>query len=412
MIGDLVHGTLRSLRVHALRFALTALGLAWGAFMLAFLSGTTAASGRVFEEAMESSGPKVVYMGGGSVLKRRVGERGARPVELEDDDAARIERILRVERASPNLQLWNEMVSAGPRTKLFNLEGVNAEARVIRNWTPASGRFLSRLDVERGARVAFLGAEAARRLYAGAPAVGRHLHIRDVRFRVIGVAEEKGSDVINTLNPDDRKVIVPYTAAQRWLVRDDVLRGLIYEPVTREASWGTPERVREVTGPHHGFTPEVETALWFYNVQESLDLMRVIVFVLNGFLAGASLVTLLVGAVGVMNIMLVVVGERRTEIGLRKAVGASERAIFLEFLAEAVAVSVSAGIVGAGLGMGASLLVSWLAPAGSTLAEPPVFEAGAIALLTAALVAAGVVAGVLPAVRASRVPPAEALRAL
>jgi putative ABC transport system permease protein len=361
---------------------------------------------------MERSGPKVVYMGGGSVLEKRVGERGARPVQLEDDDAARIERILGVARASPNLQLWNEMVSAGPRTKLFNLEGVNEKAQVIRNWEVATGRFLSRLDVERGARVAFLGYEAARRLFGAAPAVGRHVHVRDVRFRVVGVAAEKGNDLMNTLNPDDRKVLVPYTSAQRWLVHDDKLREMIYEPISREASWGTPQRVREVTGPHHDFAPELETALWFFNIQESLGLVRGIVLALNGFLAGASLVTLLVGAVGVMNIMLVVVGERRTEIGLRKAVGASDRAIFLEFLAEAVVVSAAAGVVGALLGAAASVGVSWLAPAGSTLAEPPVFQPGAIALLTGALVTSGIVAGVLPALRASRVPPAEALRAL
>jgi putative ABC transport system permease protein len=183
-------------------------------------------------------------------------------------------------------------------------------------------------------------------------------------------------------------------------------------PISREASWGTPQRVREVTGPHHDFAPELETALWFFNIQESLGLVRGIVLALNGFLAGASLVTLLVGAVGVMNIMLVVVGERRTEIGLRKAVGASDRAIFLEFLTEAVVVSAAAGVVGALLGAAASVGVSWLAPAGSTLAEPPVFQPGAIALLTGALVTSGIVAGVLPALRASRVPPAEALRAL
>jgi len=412
MIADLVLGTLRSLRAHALRYALTSLGLVWGSFMLTYLSGTMTANGREFETAMQRSGPKIIFMGGGSVMKQRVGERGARAVELEEEDAERIARIAHVDRASPYLQLWNEMVSAGRRTKLFNVEGVNEQAELIRNWGVGAGRFLTRLDVERSARVAFLGAEAAERLFGRAPAVGRRIRIRDVSFRVVGVGAWKGNDLISSLNPDDRKVIVPYSAAQRWLVRDDVLAELIYEPRSRELSWGTPRRVREVTGPHHGFAPDLETALWFYNIQESLNLMRGLLFALQSFLAGASLVTLWVGAVGVMNIMLVVVGERRSEIGLRKAVGARDRAIFLEFLAEAVAVSVTAGVVGALLGAGSAVLASRLAPEGSPLAAPPVFEPGAIVLLTAALVAAGIVAGVLPAVRAARVPPAEALRAL
>ena len=129
------------------------------------------------------------------------------------------------------------------------------------------------------------------------------------------------------------------------------------------------------------------------------------------FEIAAGVITLLVGAVGVMNIMLVVVGERTNEIGLCKAIGASRRDIFVQFLAEAIAVCGTAGVLGALLGVGASQLVAAFSPPDGPLSSPPVLDPLTVISLAGSLVAVGIVAGVLPAFRASRIPPAEALRA-
>jgi putative ABC transport system permease protein len=409
---DLLLAVWQSLRAHSLRFALTSLGIVWGAFMLTYLSASAEGTERHFSRVMQKAGPKIVYMGGGSILKQRVGERGARLVELEREDSQRVGEILLVEDASPMIDLWNEMVRSGSRTKLLHVQGVSARAEVMRNFQAETGRFFSPIEVERGTRVAFLGARAAERLFGAAPAVSRRLQIGGTSFRVVGVAREKGAEIINSMNPDDLKILVPYTAAQRWLTRSDVLPEIAFTPLTREESWDAIRRVRETLARHHQFHPDLETALWFFNIQEPLQMVAGMQMALRLFLLVAGITTLLVGAVGVMNIMLVVVGERTNEIGLRKAVGATGRAIFLQFFAEATSVCLVSGFAGAAAGVGMAQVMARLVPPDSPFASVPVIDPVTVVAITAGLVLVGMVAGVAPALRAAQVPPADALRAV
>jgi putative ABC transport system permease protein len=401
----------QSLKAHRLRFALTSMGIVWGAFMLAYLSAAAEGTERHFDRVMQKAGPKIVYMGGGYILKQRVGERGARVVELEEEDVERLHRIHLVEDASPMIHLENEMVRRGNRTKLLNVQGVAAGARVMRNFEAEQGRFFSALEVERASRVAFLGSGAAERLFHGAPAVGERIQIGGHTFHVVGVAREKGAQIINSLNPDDLQILVPWTAAQRWLSREDVLREIAFTPVTREDSWQAVRRARETLSRHHAFHPDSDTAVWFFNIQEPLMMVRGMQLALRLFLLVAGITTLLVGAIGVMNIMLVVVGERTNEIGLRKAVGATRRAIFLQFFAEATAVCLISGLTGAAAGVGLAQLTARTVSPDSPFASVPVVDPVTVAAITAGLVLVGMVAGVAPALRASQVPPADALRA-
>jgi putative ABC transport system permease protein len=411
-VRDLVQDTIRSLRAHSLRFGLTSLGIVWGAFLLTYLSASMEGTERHFDRALRKAGPRIVFMGGGSVLKERIGERGARPVELEPVDAERLATLVPVESSSPMIDMWSEIVRRGRRTKLMHVQGLNEHAAAIRNFVPREGRFLSRLDLERNARVAFLGADAAQHLFGGEPALGRRLQIAGTTFRVIGVAERKGPQLINSTNLDDMKVVVPYTTAQRWITREETVRELIFQPWTREDSWGAVRRAREITAAHHDFHPDLETALWFFNIHEVLAMVHGLLFAFRVFLVVAGMTTLLVGAVGVMNIMLVVVGERTSEIGLRKAVGATNRTIFAQFLAEAATVCLLSGLVGAALGVGFAQLIAFALPEDAPMSSVPVVDPTTVATLTAALVLVGIVAGIAPAIRAARVPPAEALRAL
>jgi putative ABC transport system permease protein len=168
--------------------------------------------------------------------------------------------------------------------------------------------------------------------------------------------------------------------------------------------------VRQLIGLHHDFPPDLDTALSFVNVQEVVQMLETLFFGLRIFLVAAGVITLLVGAIGVMNIMLVIVGERTQEIGLRKAVGASSRSIFLQFLAEAGAVSGISGVFGAGLGAALSYGLKSVAPPGTPIARRAELDPALIAIVVVSLVAVGIVAGVLPAVRAARIAPADALR--
>jgi putative ABC transport system permease protein len=407
---DLLGETLRSLRAHAVRFLLTSLGIAWGALLLTFLSAQMGGMRHHFIGQVEEIGPKLVMMGSGVVLKDRVGERAARRVELDADDVARLESFGSVERTTPNLELWGEPVRSGRRTKLLNVIGWDADAAAIRNIRAAEGRFLSQLDVERAAHVAFLGPEAAERLFGRRGAVGSWVQIGSQRFRVVGIGVPKGDQLTNPQNRDDLMVIVPYTTAMRWLQHGDEVRQFILTPRERDMGWLAILRAREVTGLHRGFPPGQETALWAADYWDVLKLLYGMFYALQGFFIVAGTVTLLVGAVGVMNIMLVVVGERTSEIGLRKALGARGRDIFAQFLLEALAV---AGLA-SGLGVAGGMALLW--------ATSPAFAAAGIhiplapdllttAAVGGALALVAVVAGVFPALRAARVPPAEALRA-
>ncbi len=303
------------------------------------------------------------------------------------------------------------MVRHGRRIKLLEVAGWDFDAGLIRNISAEEGRFLTPDDVARASRVAVLGPEAKRRLFGREPALGQTIELNGMRFRVVGVSRAKGTQVSNVGSPDDQLVIVPYTTAQRWFEQKDDVEELVLTAPRREQSAAAILAARAVVGLHEHFAPSLEGSMWSMNYWETISVMFAMMDALQLFFVVAGLVTLFVGAVGVMNIMLVSVGERTWEIGLRKALGARSRDVFLQFLLEAVLVASSAGLLGTAAGIGAA--------AGD--ARRPSQRGGihvtgwpdplTTAAITSSLVLVAIVAGVLPAVRAARTSPAEALRA-
>lgn len=401
----------RSIVAHRVRFGLTALGIAWGALMLTFLSSSMLGLETHFVREIEEMGPKIVTMGRGVILRARGGERGARQIELKDEHVERLEAIDSIEHASPQIIVWATPIRAGRRSKLLNLAGLDADGDRIRNVQIARGRYFSPTDLERAARVAVLGPDAALRLFGRVDPIGRHVQVDGFRFRVVGVAVAKGTQLMNSGNPEDLKVFIPSTTTQRLLTRTDALEEFVFAPRTKEQSWSAIQRVREATALREGYDPRIDSAMWAFNIQEPLSMIRTLFLGMRVFMIGAGLVTLFVGAVGVMNIMLVVVGERRQEIGIRKAIGARGRDVFVQFLAEATIVAMSSGLLGAAAGIGLVRALSAVMPEGSAWQSPPVLDPVTVGVFTGALVVVGIVSGLVPAVRAAQVPPAEALRA-
>jgi putative ABC transport system permease protein len=209
----------------------------------------------------------------------------------------------------------------------------------------------------------------------------------------------------------DKSVYVPYTPVQRLVRGEEPLEAMVFEPRTAAESGIAGGQIRALLGLHHDFDPSVETALSFVDIQEVLGIVKRIGFGLRIFLVAAGLVTIFVGAVGIMNIMLVVVGERRREIGLRKALGARGRDVFVQFLAETVAVCLLSGALGAALGALAIRAMAAAVRGGSGFTSPPELSAATLFGVAFVLVATGVAAGVIPALRAARVDPSESLRA-
>jgi len=407
---DLLGEVLLSIWAHKLRFLLTSLGVAWGALMLTFLSAQIGTMNQHFRHELEEIGPKLVIMGRGMISHERVGERMARQLDLEPEHVERLEALTLVEHASPSVELRNQVVRHGRRIKLLEVVGWDADGGAIRNVGVAEGRFLSPGDVAGGRRVAVLGPEAKQRLFGGAPALGETIDVNGMRFRVIGISQAKGTQLSNVGSPDDQLVIVPYTTAQRWFQQSDDVNELVLVAPRREQSADAIAAARGLVSLHEHFTPDTDTSMWSMNYWETLQPLFGMFTAMQLFFLVAGLVTLFVGAVGVMNMMLVVVGERTWEVGLRKALGARSRDVFAHFLLEAVLVAGSAGVLGAAGGVALLQLTKGALRAGGipVTGWPDPLTTVAI---TASLVGVAVVAGVMPALRAARISPAEALRA-
>jgi putative ABC transport system permease protein len=345
-------------------------------------------------------------------MKDRIGERGGRPIELENEDAQKVAALDGVSHAAPNLWAGLRVHRVDRTSKLLWVQGVTDQSQAIRALEPETGRFVSARDVAEAARVVYLGAAAAERLFGTRAALGRTVHIDGQPFSVIGVGRKKGDQVVNMGPKDDELSLIPVTTAQRRFTHSDDPGVIIFSPTVRAESKAAIENVREVLGLEHRFRPGDDRAVSFFDIQDSVGLINALGAGVSIFTLTAGLITLLVGAVGVMNVMLVVVGERTREVGLRKALGASDRAVFVQFLAESVAITALAGALGGALGGAAVAGLAALIPPENAMSPRPYLEPGTVMLIAGLLVAVGVVAGVVPARRAARIDPAISLRAI
>lgn len=411
MWSELIVDTLRSVRAHAVRFGLTSLGVFWGVLMLTFLSATSVGYDRHFGNMVHTIGQRIVYLFAGAVSNEFSGQRAARNVVFEEEDVARISRLHSIERAGANLRLGAKVFRAQQRSKLIWTYGADENTGRIRNFQIAQGRQINRSDVDERRKVVFLGHIAARRLFGNRIALGRSVDIESIPYRVIGVSKKKGEQMASLGPNDDELALIPVTTAQRWLSHDENVGDIIFEPAVREISWSAIEQARALLGLHQDFDHDDTGAVGSFNVQDVMAILEGILFGLKLFLTAASVITLLVGAAGVMNIMLVVVTERTREIGLRKAIGASNRAIFTQFLAESLCVTLLSGMAGAAAGSGLVIAMASWAQAADSVVVPPLLVPTIPIGIFLSVVVIGVASGLLPAIRASRIEPATSLRA-
>jgi len=411
MLRDLLADGIRDIRAHPLRVLLTGAGIAWGiALFLAMMAGGAAVRAH-YRDRMEAIGRQVIYTFPGAVARPASGHRAVRRIALEREDAARIPRSPLVARAAGEVWMGPAVLKGAGRAKVVWATAVDADAGAIRNLAVEAGRFLSPTDVAARRRVLVLGARVAERVFGRRPALGRTVRFEGEPFRVVGILAAKGRQLI-TMGPEaDEQVLLPLPTAQALFTGRRPLDWIVYEPRTAEAGPASIERVRTILGRHHAFTARQDEALSFFNVRDAIRPIELIGLGLQIFLAACGVVTLAVGGVGVMNIMLVAVAERSHELGLRKAVGATDRDVFLGLLLEASIVTTASGLVGLGLGAGLVALLARAAPAATGTLLPAIVVSPPLAAASfALLVAVGILAGVAPARRAARLEPATALR--
>ena len=281
------------------------------------------------------------------------------------------------------------------------VSGVSSNFQDVNNWTMAEGRFISSKNVENRERVAVVGQTVVKNLFAGEDPVGKEIRVKNIPFRVIGVLNSKGNGTMG--NDQDDVIFIPYTTAMERVEGVDYLR-MIYVVANDDNGIDRLQSdIENLLRVRHSIK---DTNLDDFNIQNMKSIMETMeqtTGTLTLFLGAVAAISLVVGGIGIMNIMLVSVTERTREIGIRKALGATYFVIVIQFLIEAVVISLMGGLIGIALGIGASKLIG-LASGMSTVISVPT-----LVLSFAFSMAIGLVFGIYPARKAAKLNPIDAL---
>lgn len=282
------------------------------------------------------------------------------------------------------------------------VSGVSSNFQDVNNWTMAEGRFISSKNVENRERVAVVGQTVVKNLFAGEDPVGKEIRVKNIPFRVIGVLNSKGNGTMG--NDQDDVIFIPYTTAMERVEGVDYLR-MVYVVASDDNGIDRLQSdIENLLRVRHSIK---DTNLDDFNIQNMKSIMETMeqtTGTLTLFLGAVAAISLVVGGIGIMNIMLVSVTERTREIGIRKALGATYFVIVTQFLIEAVVISLMGGLIGIALGIGASKLIG-LASGMSTVISVPT-----IVLSFAFSMAIGLVFGIYPARKAAKLNPIDALQ--
>jgi putative ABC transport system permease protein len=398
---------LRALRVNKLRSTLTMLGIIIGvAAVIVMIAIGAGARGRI-EEQIRALGSNLIMLTPGSVTASgvRMGS-GSRNVLTEDDSYAIQREILDVVASSPQLRGTGQVV-AGNNNWATVFYGVTPEYFDARNWVLATGKTFEPSDMSGAAKVAIIGETVARNLFGDSDPVGQSIRIRKVPFTVIGTLVPKGQSLMG--QDQDDVILMPISTARNRVLGGSVARqrtaGTIFVKVREGADIKTvEEEIRGLLRQRHRVQPGAEDTFTLRNLSELLAAREESSRIMALLLAAVASVSLLVGGIGIMNIMLVSVTERTREIGLRMAVGARARDILAQFLVEAVTLALIGGLIGIALGLGGSWLIAHFADWRVELRPDSVVLAVGFAA------AIGIFFGFYPARKASRLLPIEALR--
>jgi putative ABC transport system permease protein len=416
-IRTLLASSFTSLVANRRRSIVTILSLGWAVASFLILMSYGSGFDRAFREAFWAVGQDVVIVGSGQTSQQAGGMRSGRTIALEKDDAHAIkENVPFVAAVSPE-KMVNLPVVYRNRQKEYMARSVWPEYYRIRNLNLVEGRWLNADDDRYARRVAVVGSTVARELFGARPVIGEEIELRGIRFIVIGVLETK-VQIANYNRPDNECLFIPYETMRlfRSIRYPDMI---VWAPVAPQIREQAVRQVRTLLAGRHRFLPTDEKAVFILAFGQFTNIVDGLTVALNALLIFIGMVTLGIGAVGLANIMFTSVLERTREIGVLKALGAKRRTILGQFLWEAFFLVIIGGVLGMALGVVIAEAVGSLPFVGVMLGEELArhygrihfqISTGAVAVSLAVLFAVGMIAGLLPAIRASRLDPVEALR--
>ena len=387
-----------------MRSALTMLGIIIGVSAVIAMVSIGEGANSMVQDQMEAMGTNIMYVYP-SGRRGMGGVRGAdRGSQLTVADVEAIENEIPViAGATPIVRASGQMIF-GNQNWSASVQGTNERFPEIREWSVAYGEFFTENDVRSAARVVVLGNTVAENLFTGVEPIGQTIRIRNLPFRVVGVLSARGQSGMG--QDQDDTVIMPYTAAQKKLLGQSIPRisQVMLRAITPNATTVAEKLITDLLRQRHNIVPPREDDFSVRNLSDIAETAEQTGLVMTLLLGSIAAISLLVGGIGIMNIMLVSVTERTREIGIRMAVGSRPGYIRLQFLSESIILSVAGGLIGVALGAAMSIGVAQF------LEWPTLVSPTAIVLSVGFSAAVGVFFGFYPAHKAARLDPIDALR--
>jgi len=404
-----------ALKANKSRSVLTMLGIIIGVGAVIIMMSLGKGAQNLIIGQIQSLGSNSIYIEpgsfdpkGGFQMEMALEEMTIKTLKLEDVEAIKKDPL--VDMAYPMVYGVTRAIYQNKDEKITFI-GITPEAYIIDDWHAAIGRDIDEDEVKSMAKVATLGYKIAKDLFEEEDPIGKTIRIKKTNFKVIGVMQERGMEMFQSY---DEYVYVPVTTAQKLLLGIEHLNAITVRAVNEDVVDHLMENIRLILREnHHIYNPEGDLSKDDFKVMsqvEASDMMTQITGILTAFLSSIAAIALIVGGIGIMNIMLVSVTERTREIGLRKAVGARNKDILNQFLIESVTLTVLGGIVGFIGGMAFSLMISIVLSRVLNTEWSFVVPFGAVVLAFGVAALVGLVFGIYPASKAAKLNPIEALR--
>jgi putative ABC transport system permease protein len=411
--GDTLSQVFRAIAANKLRSFLTMFGIAWGVGSLLVLVGLGEGFRSGQHRNLATFGNDVVLMWNGTIPAVANQHTGMRPYQLTLGDAAAMKQLPQVRGVTVELSRSDLYEVSQWSNTSSHVIGVEPNYTAIRFIPMAQGRFLNDADVAERRRVAVLGFKARNLLFPGRPLLGETITINGTQFAVIGSVDKisRGNN-----DYDDQKLYIPITTMQELFalkgenIARDALTSIQYQPTKKGDAIEAVAAVHRLIAQRHGFDPSLKDAFQEWDTIQEMKMVGAIFTAMDVFLGGVGIVTLGLGAVGIINIMLVSVSERTVEIGIRKALGATQKSILAQFFWEGLLLTAVSGLIGIAFSAGLMGLLQAALTGKMPGWDPPRLVPWSAALAMGSLVLSGVAAGLYPASKAAKLDAVEAMR--